>query len=210
MRAGPHFPLERERVNIDLELVEDGFDALVVCVFGSGAVLMGAPPRRLADHLAGPTPAMLWHGNDGHTRALRGTVRYGDAHEFLVFQGTDPFELAQRRRYSRAPIVVPATVTPAGGDPTPCMTVDLSPGGAQLEAGPAIEPATACAVEIALPDGPAAVQGVTLPARGGALGLRFDVVGLEDRRRLARAVLDWHMGDLARTSGPEAPPAPFI
>lgn len=71
--------------------------------------------------------------HDEQIHALRATVRPGSDPGEILVTVTDAFRLGQRRRYSRAPLALHATVAALpGGEPWETVTRDISAGGARI------------------------------------------------------------------------------
>ena len=70
----------------------------------------------------------------GSLQALKAHIRPGYAEGELVATLLDPFRLGQRRNFSRAPLVLPAHLRPAGStdDPKTTFTRDISAGGLRV------------------------------------------------------------------------------
>ncbi len=65
--------------------------------------------------------------------ALRAAVRPGPEAGKVLVTVTDAFRLGQRRRYSRAPLSLAATVAALpGGEPWETVTRDISAGGVRM------------------------------------------------------------------------------
>jgi c-di-GMP-binding flagellar brake protein YcgR len=116
-----------------------------------------------------------------------------------VAEITDQFRLGQRRMFSRADLVLPATVTPldgAGqpaGEPWKTFTRDVSAGGVRLARQSAYAPAARHAVVIQLPAGERPVETVVEIRRetGTDLGMFFRTIEPDDRMRLEQAAIIW-------------------
>jgi hypothetical protein len=89
----------------------------------------------------GPTVEAMHPGRDaylmvdgaGDVRALRGRLHHAADPETIVVSVTDSFQLGQRRRYSRAPVALPARLRPAeGGSEWETVTRDISAGGVRV------------------------------------------------------------------------------
>jgi len=71
--------------------------------------------------------------HDGQVHALRANVEQGSEPGEVLLTVTDAFRLGQRRRYSRAPLALPAEVaTLPGGKAWETVTRDISAGGVRL------------------------------------------------------------------------------
>jgi hypothetical protein len=112
--------------------------ALPCCVLGFtgpsvvlGPIVPATAPT--ADAIEAGRAAYVVIDHDEQVHALRATVRPGsDAGEILVTV-TDAFRLGQRRRYSRAPLALHATVAALpGGEPWETVTRDISAGGVRM------------------------------------------------------------------------------
>jgi hypothetical protein len=104
--------------------------------FTGPAVVLGPVVPATApttDAIEAGRSAYLVVDHDEQVHALRATVRPGsDAGEVLVTV-TDAFRLGQRRRYSRAPLSLQATVAALpGGEPWETVTRDISAGGVRM------------------------------------------------------------------------------
>src|SRR5215208_4614978 len=124
--------------------------------FGGSTVMLApvvpatAPPAEAIE--AGRDASVIIDGDQqGH--ALRAKVRPGSAPGEVVVTVTDAFRLGQRRRYSRAPLALPATVAALpGGEPWETVTRDISAGGVRMaRTGAAGEQADALSVVLAAP-----------------------------------------------------------
>jgi len=104
--------------------------------FTGASVLLGPVVPATAptsEAIEGRREAYVVIDHDDQVHALRAKVRPGaDAGEILIIV-TDAFRLGQRRRYSRAPLALPATVAALpGGEPWETVTRDISAGGARM------------------------------------------------------------------------------
>ena len=71
--------------------------------------------------------------DDQQVHALRARVSPGSEPGEVVVDVTDSFRLGQRRRYSRAPLALAATVSALpGGTPWETVTRDISAGGVRM------------------------------------------------------------------------------
>src|SRR4051812_28409333 len=153
--------------------------------------------QRIALERGAESYLLLDAGND--VRALRckpsAPTEAGD----VVAEITDQFRLGQRRMFSRADLVLPATVTPldATGQPAgeswKTFTRDVSAGGVRLARQSGYEPATRHAVVIQLPAGERPVETVVEIKRETAtdLGMCFLSIEPDDRVRLEQAAIIW-------------------
>jgi len=112
--------------------------ALPCCVIGftGPAVLLAPivpPTAPTADAIQAGREAYVVIDDDRQVHALRATVRPASEPGEVIIDVTDAFRLGQRRRYSRAPLALQATIAvPAGGQPWETVTRDISAGGARI------------------------------------------------------------------------------
>jgi hypothetical protein len=112
--------------------------ALPCCVIGftGPAVLLAPivpPTAPTADAIQAGREAYVVIDDDQQVHALRATVRPGSEPGEVLINVTDAFRLGQRRRYSRAPLALQATIAvPPGGQPWETVTRDISAGGARI------------------------------------------------------------------------------
>jgi hypothetical protein len=112
--------------------------ALPCCVIGftGPAVLLAPivpPTAPTAEAIQAGREAYVVIDHDQQVHALRATVRPGSDPGEVLVNVTDAFRLGQRRRYSRAPLALQATIALAsGGEPWETVTRDISAGGARI------------------------------------------------------------------------------
>ena len=112
--------------------------ALPCCVIGftGPAVLLAPivpPTAPTADAIEVGREAYVVIDDDQQVHALRATVRPGSEPGEVLVNVTDAFRLGQRRRYSRAPLALAATVAALpGGSSWETVTRDISAGGARI------------------------------------------------------------------------------
>lgn len=136
-------------------------------------------------------------GND--VRALRCKPSTPTEAGDVVAEITDQFRLGQRRMFSRASLVLPATVTPLdstgqpAGESWKTFTRDVSAGGVRLARQTAYTQAARHAVVISLPAGEKPVETVVDIRRETAtdLGMCFQTIEPDDRVRLEQAAMIW-------------------
>jgi PilZ domain len=112
--------------------------ALPCCVLGFtgpsvvlGPIVPATAPT--AEAIEAGRAAYVVIDHDEQVHALRATVRPGSDAGEIVVTVTDAFRLGQRRRYSRAPLALQATVAALpGGQPWETVTRDISAGGARI------------------------------------------------------------------------------
>ncbi len=116
-----------------LDLGDDAIPCLVVGF--TGADVMLAPQAPLPqDALAPDLTTYLLIEAGGSLQALKARVKPGYAEGELIATLLDPFRLGQRRTFSRAPLVLPAHLRPAGTQepPNTTFTRDISAGGLRV------------------------------------------------------------------------------
>ena len=104
--------------------------------FGGSTVVLApvSPPSgSTAEALAPDATAYVIVDDDGQIHALRARVGSASDGAEIVVTVTDAFQLGQRRRYSRAPLVLAARMrAPASGDEWETVTRDISAGGLRV------------------------------------------------------------------------------
>jgi hypothetical protein len=116
-----------------LDLGDEAVPCLVVGF--TGAVVMLAPQAPLPeDALAPGLTTYLLIEAAGSLQALKAQIKPGFAEGELIATLLDPFRLGQRRTFSRAPLVLPAHLRPAGSEqpPNTTFTRDISAGGLRV------------------------------------------------------------------------------
>src|SRR5829696_7184398 len=116
-----------------LDLGEEAVPCLVVGFTGADVVL--APSAELPpDALESGLTTYLLIDAGGTLQALKAEVRRAGNDGELVATLLDPFRLGQRRTFSRAPLVLPAHLRPAGDGEAPktTFTRDISAGGLRV------------------------------------------------------------------------------
>ena len=112
--------------------------ALPCCVIGfTGPAVLLAPivpaTAPTVDAIQSGREAYVVIDDDQQVHALRAAVRPGSEPGEVLINVTDAFRLGQRRRYSRAPLALHATVeVPAAGQPWETVTRDISAGGVRI------------------------------------------------------------------------------
>src|SRR3954453_14548607 len=117
-----------------IDLGEDALPCLVVGFNGADVMLAPSaaiPPDAIGED--GLTAYVLIEAG-GSLQALKAHIRTGYTEGELVATLLDPFRLGQRRSFSRAPLVLPAHVRPAGDTDPPVTTFtrDISAGAPPL------------------------------------------------------------------------------
>lgn len=101
----------------------------------TGADVMLAPQAPLPEEaLESDLTAYLLIDAGGSLQALKTRIRPGYAEGELIATLLDPFRLGQRRTFSRARLVLPAHLRPAGSEAAPntTFTRDISAGGLRV------------------------------------------------------------------------------
>ena len=132
----------------------------------------------------------------GRLHALKARVRAGDAEGEYVATLLDPFRLGQRRNFSRAPLVLPAHLRPAGGDEKPWTTFtrDISAGGLRVARQSSYREAAVHEVVIGLVQADREITAKAAPVRvtDTDVSLSFTAIGAEDRLLLAQLTFAYH------------------
>ena len=129
--------------------------------FGGSTVMLGPvvpATAPTAEAIEAGRPAYVVVDDDQQVHALRAQIAPGSDAGEVVVTVTDAFRLGQRRRYSRAPLALAATVAALpGGQPWETVTRDISAGGVRMaRIGAADEQADALSVVLTSP--PAAMR----------------------------------------------------
>ena len=123
---------EGQRVELDLGVETDLLGCRVIG-FGGTNVVLTTQIEELPEELTVGRGAYVIVEEGGQVQALRAQIREVVADREIVVAIVDEFQLGQRRRYSRAPIALPATVRMAPDGPTTeTATRDISGGGLRL------------------------------------------------------------------------------
>jgi hypothetical protein len=162
----------------------------VIGFSGPDVVLaLDAPPR---GEIATGSQAYLLLESDGKLQALRGQIGV-PAREEIVLRLVDDIRLGQRRVFSRAPLELPARLTPGGGGAEwSTRTLDISAGGvcvAREGADPG-DGTLKLTIQVADHEVVAEVRAMRLTAT--EVGLRFEEIERDDRLLLASLALAYH------------------
>ena len=126
---------EGQVVQLDLGGKTTALPCRVLGFGGSTVMLAPVVPATAptVDAIQSGREAYVVLDDDNQVHALRARVRPGSEPGEIVVTVTDAFRLGQRRRYSRAPLALHATVAvPGGGQPWETVTRDISAGGARI------------------------------------------------------------------------------
>ena len=169
---------------------------LVVGFSGADVVLApgGAVPAGRARARA--TSRILLIEADGNLQALKAHVRPGYTDGELVATLLDPFRLGQRRNFSRAPLVLPAHVRPAGDteDPTTTFTRDISAGGLRIARQSGYREADLHEIVLGLVQANREIRAIaeTVRVTDADVSLSFTDIEAEDRLLLAQLTFAYH------------------
>jgi hypothetical protein len=166
-----------------------GFDGADVVVAPSGPV----PPDAIGPH---GLIAYLLIDAGGTLQALKAQIRKGYSDGELVATLLDPFRLGQRRNFSRAPLVLPAHVRPAGDTDPPATTFtrDISAGGLRIARQSSYREADLHEVVLGLVQANREIRALaeTVRVTPADISLRFTDIGAEDRLILAQLTFAFH------------------
>jgi PilZ domain len=133
---------------------------------------------------------------DGRLHALKAYVRAGSVEGEYVATLLDPFRLGQRRNFSRAPLVLPAHLKPAGdeNEPWTTFTRDISAGGLRVARQSSYREAARHAVVIGLVQADREIRATAEAVRvtDADVSLSFTDIGAEDRLLLAQLTFAFH------------------
>ncbi len=176
---------EGQRVELDLGAKTDLLGCRVIG-FGGSTVVLTTQADELPEELEVGRGAYVIVEDGGQVQALRAQIREVVAGREIVVAIVDEFQLGQRRRYSRAPLALPATVRMAPDGPTTeTATRDISGGGLRLaRAGFACERGDVVEVVIA-----AAQANLRIEAEAEAVRVTDDDISLRFTRIEPTAVV---------------------
>ena len=179
-----------------LDLGEDAVPCLVVGF--DGADVMLAPGAPIPPDTIGPTGliAYLLIEAGGSLQALKAHIRRGYGAGELIATLLDPFRLGQRRSFSRAPLVLPAHLRPAG-DSEPLATTftrDISAGGLRVARQSSYREADLHEVVLGLVQANREIRATaeTVRVTAADVSLRFTDIDAEDRLLLAQLTFAYH------------------
>ena len=178
-----------------LDLGEKAVPCLVVGFSGAEVVL--APGGDIpADALEPGNTSYLLIEAGGSLQALKANVREGYSEGELIATLLDPFRLGQRRNFSRAPLVLPAHLRPAGDTepPSTTFTRDISAGGLRVARQSSYREATLHEVVIGLVQANREIKVTAETVRVTAqdVSLNFTAIEPEDRLLLAQLTFAYH------------------
>jgi hypothetical protein len=178
-----------------LDLGDEAVPCLVVGFTGAEVVLAPGgeiPPDALEP---GKTSYLLIEAG-GSLQALKANVRAGYSDGELIATLLDPFRLGQRRNFSRAPLVLPAHLRPAGDTepPSTTFTRDISAGGLRVARQSSYREADLHEVVIGLVQANREIKVIAETVRVTAqdVSLNFTQIEAEDRLILAQLTFAFH------------------
>jgi hypothetical protein len=178
-----------------LDLGDDALPCLVVGFSGADVVLApqaALPPKGLEPYMT--TYLLIEAG--GSLQALKAAIRPGYSEGELIATLLDPFRLGQRRNFSRAPLVLPAHVRPAGDteDPVTTFTRDISAGGLRVARQSSYREADLHEVVIGLVQANREIKAIaeTVRVTTTDVSLSFTDIEAEDRLLLAQLTFAYH------------------
>src|SRR3954469_17041084 len=178
-----------------LDLGEDAVPCLVVGFTGAEVVLTPRAPLPPEALESGMTTYLLIE-TGGNLQALKAEVRKGYSEGELIATLLDPFRLGQRRNFSRAPLVLPAHLRPAGDSEPPATTFtrDISAGGLRVARQSNYREAEIHDVVIGLVQANREIRATaeTVRVTSADVSLRFTDIGAEDRLILAQLTFAFH------------------
>jgi c-di-GMP-binding flagellar brake protein YcgR len=132
----------------------------------------------------------------GSLQALKARIAPGYADGELIATLLDPFRLGQRRSFSRAPLVLPAHVRPAGDSEPPATTFtrDISAGGLRVARQSSYREADLQEVVLGLVQANREIRATaeTVRVTAADVSLRFTGIDAEDRLLLAQLTFAYH------------------
>ena len=133
---------------------------------------------------------------DGRLHALKTQLRNDAAEKEMVVTLVDSFRLGQRRLFSRAPLVLPAHLRPAGdsGDPWTTFTRDISAGGLRIARQSGYREADLHEVVLGLVQANREIRAIaeTVRLTPSDVSLSFTDIEAEDRLLLAQLTFAYH------------------
>jgi hypothetical protein len=178
-----------------LDLGDEAVPCLVVGFSGADVVL--APGGEVPPDAIGPrNVSFLLIESHGTLHALKAHVKPGTGEGELVATLLDPFRLGQRRNFSRAPLVLPAKLRPAGDGEAPVATFtrDVSAGGLRVARQSSYREADVHEVTISLVQADRAINATaeTVRTTDSDVSLSFVEIEAEDRLLLAQLTFAFH------------------
>ena len=189
---------EGQVVQLDLGGKTTALPCRVLGFGGSTVMLAPVVPATAptAEAIEAGRDAYVVLDDDNQVHALRALVRPGSEAGEIVVTVTDSFRLGQRRRYSRAPLSLPAEVSalPAG-ETWATVTRDISAGGVRMaRTGAAGEQADALKVVLSSPQAALRIETTAEVVRRSQrdLSLRFSAIAEEDVALLTQITVAYY------------------
>jgi hypothetical protein len=165
----------------------------VVGFSGADVVLEVGKP---AEEPAQGSVAFLLLEAEGRLHALKTAIRPGTRESEMTVTLLDSFRLGQRRLFSRAPLVLPAHLRPAGDAEKPwtSFTRDISAGGLRVARQSSYRPADLHEVVLGLVKVQREIRALATVVRASDkdLSLSFSEIDADDRLLLAQLTFAYH------------------
>ena len=182
----------RETQRVGLGIGQYSVDCVVVALESDEAALLplaAGPAERLPVFSRNGT--LVFSDREHRPVMLRGVIRHDAEDDLLFFSVSDGVGRRSVRRASRARIVLPVTVTPAGAAALRGTTSDLSAGGVGVRVEDPGPPDTRVALGLELGDGEPQLDchAVVVRRVGPVSALCFEGLTQLQERRIHRRVL---------------------
>ncbi len=179
-----------------IDLGEAAVPCLVVGFIGADVMLAPSAPIPPDAIGANGLIAYVLIEASGTLQALKAHIRPGQAEGELIARLLDPFRLGQRRNFSRAPLVLPAHLRPAGTitDPKTTFTRDISAGGVRVAKQSSFVEADLHEVVIGLVQANREIRATaeTVRVTDADVSLSFTDIEAEDRLLLGQLTFAYH------------------
>ena len=179
-----------------IDLGDDALPCLVVGFIGADVMLAPSAPIPPDAMPANGLIAYVLIEAGGSLQALKAHIRPGQSEGELVATLLDPFRLGQRRNFSRAPLVLPAHLRPAGTteDPKTTFTRDISAGGLRVAKQSSYTEADLHEVVIGLVQANREIRALaeTVRVTDADVSLSFTDIEPEDRLLLGQLTFAYH------------------
>jgi PilZ domain len=179
-----------------IDLGEVALPCLVVGFIGADVMLAPSAPIPPDAMPANGLIAYVLIEAAGNLQALKAHIRPGQTDGELVATLLDPFRLGQRRNFSRAPLVLPAHLRPAGttDDPKTTFTRDISAGGLRVAKQSSYTEADLHEVVIGLVQANREIRAMaeTVRVTDADVSLSFTDIEPEDRLLLGQLTFAYH------------------
>jgi hypothetical protein len=179
-----------------IDLGEVALPCLVVGFIGADVMLAPSAPIPPDAMPANGLIAYVLIEAAGNLQALKAHIRPGQSEGELIATLLDPFRLGQRRNFSRAPLVLPAHLRPAGttDDPKTTFTRDISAGGLRVAKQSSYTEADLHEVVIGLVQANREIRAMaeTVRVTDADVSLSFTDIEAEDRLLLGQLTFAYH------------------